>query len=91
MKDLVELLKWFLEKDIRAKNAASVLAGLILVVAFYFSSRHNDWFHEIQGYGAVGVGAALFGCLCRSIPRCMVGLLRCGGLFSACCLASQSS
>ncbi len=59
MKDVVDLSKWLLERDIRAKNAASFLFALLLVVVFYFPSRHRGWFQGIEGYGAIGVAVAL--------------------------------
>ena len=55
MKDFVDLAKWLLEKDIRAKNAASFLVALTSVVIFYFASRHCGWFREIEGHGAPAI------------------------------------
>ena len=59
MNQMADLSKWLLEKDIRAKNAASCLLALLSVVVFYFASRHSEWFRELDRYGAVGVGVAL--------------------------------
>lgn len=59
MKHLVEFSKWLLEKEIRPKNAASALIALLSLVIFYFTSRHSEWFHELQqGHGAIGVAIA---------------------------------
>jgi hypothetical protein len=60
MKDIIDLFsKLLLEKDIRAKNAASLLVALLSVAVFYFASRHSQWFQDVEGYGGIGVGVAL--------------------------------
>ena len=59
MKDVGDLSKWFFEKDIRAKNAASLLVALLSVVIFYFASRHRDWFQDVERFGATGIAVAL--------------------------------
>ncbi len=59
MKDIVDFTKWLLEKDIRAKNAASFLVALLSVVVFYFTSKHCQWFQELKEYGTIGVAVAL--------------------------------
>jgi hypothetical protein len=59
MKEVADLCKWLLEKDIRAKNAASFLVALLSLVIFYFTSKHCLWFQELRGYAAIGVAVAL--------------------------------
>jgi hypothetical protein len=59
MKDIIDLSKWLLEKDIRAKNAASFLVALLSVVVFYFTSKDRHWFGQIEGHGVAAVGVAL--------------------------------
>ena len=61
-----------LEKDIRPKNAAIALIALLSVVIFHFTSRHSEWFHELQGHGAISVAIAyllvlLVAFLCTSL------------------------
>ncbi len=58
MKDLAEPVKWLLEKDIRAKNATSFLAGLVAIVSCYFVSRGSSWLEDVERYGPAGVAAA---------------------------------
>ena len=60
MKDVADIAKWLLEKDIRAKNAVSVFGALFSVVVVYFVSKDRQWFQEIKSYGAIGVAVALF-------------------------------
>ena len=59
MNVVVDLAKWLLEKDFRAKNAASLLVALLSVVVVYFTSRHREWFQELREYGVAGVSVAL--------------------------------
>ena len=59
MKDLIDVSKWLLEKDIRAKNGASFLAGLLGLVSFYFASRDREWFQHIEEYGEAAIAVAL--------------------------------
>lgn len=58
MKQIIDLLKWLLEVDIRAKNATSVLLALLSVIAFFLLSRNTEWFRELAIYGTPGIGAA---------------------------------
>ena len=59
MKDIAGLSKWLLEKDIRTKNATSLLVALLSVVVFFFASKHRGWFQDVESYGPVGVAVAL--------------------------------
>jgi len=60
MKDIVDLAKWLLERDIRTKNAMSFLVALLSVIVCYFTSRRGQWFQELhQGYGAGGTAVAI--------------------------------
>ena len=59
MRDVADIAKWLLEKDIRAKNATSVFGALLTVVVVYFASKDRQWFQEIKGYGAIGVAVGL--------------------------------
>lgn len=60
MKHLVGFLQWLLERDIRTKNATSVLGALLSVIVFYFVSKPYQWFHDLhQEYGAGGTAVAM--------------------------------
>lgn len=59
MKEVVDFAKWLLERNIRAKNATSVLVALLSVAVCYFTSKHCQWFRELHEYGAGGVPVAL--------------------------------
>lgn len=59
MKDFADLAKWLLEKDIRAKNASSVLVALLSVAIFYFTATHREWFLDIEARGTPAVLAAI--------------------------------
>jgi hypothetical protein len=59
MKPLIDLTTWLLERDIRAKNAASVLLALLSAVCFYFITRHSQWMQEIDRRGTLAVPIAL--------------------------------
>lgn len=59
MKDFADLTKWLLEKDIRAKNASSVLVALLSVVIFYFAATHREWFLDIETRGTPAAIAAI--------------------------------
>ena len=50
MKDLLDITKWLLEKDIRAKNAASFLVALLSVAIFFLTWQNAAW---LPGYSAV--------------------------------------
>jgi hypothetical protein len=58
MKDVFDIAKWFLEKDLRAKNSVSFLVALLSVVVFFVLSHGRVWFEELQGYGTAGVALA---------------------------------
>jgi len=60
MKNVIDLAKWLLERDIRTKNATSVLVALLSVVVCYFVSRRCLWFQELhQEYRAAGTAVAM--------------------------------
>lgn len=53
------ILKSLLEVNIRVKNATSVLFALASVFLVFVMARQSAWFHDVQGYGAMGVAVAL--------------------------------
>lgn len=59
MKTVVDLFKWVLERDFRAKNATSFLLALLSVIVFYSSSRHRASFKGLQDSDDTGVAVAL--------------------------------
>lgn len=59
MKALVDLTKWLLEKDIRAKNAVSLLLALITTAVVYFVSLGSAWVEDLDKRGSLGLPVAL--------------------------------
>ena len=59
MKALVDLTTWLLEKDIRTKNAASLLLALITVAIVYFTSLGSAWLEDLDRRGPLGLPVAL--------------------------------
>ncbi|WP_425399081.1 hypothetical protein [Aeoliella sp.] len=59
MKPLVDLATWLLEKNIRAKNAVSLLCALLVVAIVYFTSADAAWIAELDKRGPLGLPVAL--------------------------------
>jgi hypothetical protein len=58
MKPFVDLVTWLLEKDIRAKNAVSVLLALVTVVFVYLASAGANWRRDLDNR-PLGLSVAL--------------------------------
>lgn len=48
MKPFIDLVTWLLEKEVRAKNAISVLLALATVIGVYFTSVGAEWRRDID-------------------------------------------
>jgi hypothetical protein len=59
VKEILDSVRWLLEKDIRVKNATTLLLSLIATVIVCFISYRRSWFQDIRGLGAPGVGVFL--------------------------------
>ena len=55
MDKILDIFERLLYKNIRVKNATSFLCGLLAVAFFYFTSRKEEWFLEIQRFGVPGL------------------------------------
>jgi heme exporter protein D len=81
MKEVSELIKWFLEKDIRTKNAISMLVAIGSAFVFFMASHDRLWFQPIKTYGAVAVGC--------SVISVAIAAFICTSLVYACVVASR--
>lgn len=59
MKPVVDLAIWLLDKDIRVRNAASLLLALLTVAIVYFASMDSAWIADLDRRGPLGLPIAL--------------------------------
>lgn len=61
MKSIIEFFQWFLERQIRVKNATCFLAALIFVAIVRFVLGETEWWQQMrQEYGIVVVSLVVF-------------------------------
>jgi hypothetical protein len=59
MKPLIDMATWFLEKEIRAKNAVSFLIALVTVAGVYLCAQGSTWMTDLDKRGPWGLPVAL--------------------------------